>query len=155
MFSTRPIRLDDLTTVATLWLQCTQEVACNEAIYTPALNHTDLTHFLTEEFTQKQRFGWLALVQDQIVAYVTCQLQTESQLFVRRDYLYIHDLDVHPQFRRQGVSRLLMHCVEGYARLNGIKRLELGVAYNDPRSRRVWESYDFESHFIVLHKNID
>ncbi len=155
MFSTRPIQLTDLSTIAALWLQCTQEVALNESIYTPALSHADLTDFLTKQFNLQQRFGWLGLKHEQIVGYVTCEVQAESVLFTDRNYLYIHDLDVHPQFRRQGLSRLLMGCVEEYAQLNNIKRLELGVVYNDARSRKVWELQRFQPYFMLLYKNID
>ena len=154
MVSIRPIQLTDLPTIAELWLRCTQEVALNEAIYTPALNHTDLTNFLIEQFNLQKRFGWLALQQAQVVGYVTCEVQTESELFTKRNYVYVHDLDIHPAFRRQGLSRLLMNCVEAYARLNGIKRLELAVVYNDSRSRSVWKSQGFEPHLMVLHKKL-
>ena len=154
MVSTRPIQLTDLPIIAELWLRCTQEVALNETIYKPALNHTDLTNFLTEQFNLQKRFGWLALKQAQMIGYVTCEAQSESKLFTKRNYLYVHDLDVHPEFRRQGLSRLLMNCVETYARLNGIKRLELAVVYNDSRSRSVWEFQEFEPHLMVLHKNL-
>ncbi|WP_148255436.1 GNAT family N-acetyltransferase [Aidingimonas lacisalsi] len=152
--SVRKIVPDDAESIAALWLGCTAEVAETESIYVPAVTAEELTDELAREFEARRRFGWVAHTESQLAGYVTCAFQSESTLFVPREYLYVHDLDVAPAFRQHGVSRLLMEYVEGYARAQGVRRVELGVVWNDPRSRAVWEKHGFEPHFVCMHKDL-
>ncbi|WP_052050049.1 GNAT family N-acetyltransferase [Leptolyngbya sp. KIOST-1] len=150
----RTVKVSDAAAIARLWLQCTAEVAVYEPIYTPAIDVEDLAHRLGAEFGSGKKFGWVAEVGNELAGYVTCLVQEEEPIFVRRQYVYVADLDVAPSYRGQGLSRVLMNRVEQYAQACGIRRLELAVAYGDPRSRAVWERHGFQPHFIHLHKDL-
>ena len=153
-FVVRPIMPPDASAIARLWLTCTAEVARQEPVYTPGISADALTERLRAEFTAGRKFGWVADAGDTLAGYVTCLTQTEAPVFVSRNFVYVVDLDVAPEHRKRGLSRLLMQQVEDYARSHGIERLELSVAYRDPRARAVWERHGFQPHLLQLHKDL-
>jgi GNAT superfamily N-acetyltransferase len=153
--SIRPASVEDAAAIAHLWLTCTAEVAANEPIYTPAITAEDLASRLRSEFGSGAKFGFVAEVDGHLAGYVTCEIQDESPVFVPRRYVYVCDLDVAPEHRGRGLSRVLMREVEREAAHRGISRLELAVAYGDPRSRAVWERHGFQPHFLHLHKELE
>lgn len=150
----RTIEVNDAIAIAQLWLQCTAEVAAHEPIYTPAIELEDLIRRLGAEFSSGHKFGWVAEVGSELAGYVTCSVQEEEPIFIPRQYIYVADLDVAPSYRGLGLSRVLMKQVEQDAQVRGIRRLELAVAYGDPRLRAVWERHGFKPHFIHLHKEL-
>lgn len=152
--SVRKIVPGDGRAIAELCLGCTAEVAERESIYLPAVTAEELANERARGFDARRRFGWIAYAEYRLAGYATCAFQRESTFFVPREYLYVHDLDVAPEFRRRDVSRALMEYVEGCARDEGVRRVELGVVWNDPRSRAVWEKHGFEPHFVCMHKDL-
>ncbi len=150
-FVTRPIVPSDAPAIARLWLVCTAEVAENEPIYTPGISDEALAGKLGAEFAQGTRFGWVVETGGRLAGYVTCQVQEASPLFLPRQHIYVHDLDVAPAYRGLRLSRVLMQAVERYARTRGIQRIELAVVFKDPRSRAVWERHGFQPHLLHLH----
>ncbi|WP_319407572.1 GNAT family N-acetyltransferase [uncultured Desulfosarcina sp.] len=154
-FVIRSIVPDDAEAIAMLWLLCTAEVAENEPIFSPNVSAEALAETLRTEFNAGTRFGWIVEVGGGLAGYVTCQVQEEVPVFSPRKYIYVNDLDVAPAYRQRGLSRVLMQEVTQYARSQGIHRLELGVVWGDPRSRRVWERHGFKPHILYLHKDLE
>lgn len=150
----RAASVEDAAAITRLWFTCTAEVAANEPIYTPAISADDLAARLRSELGSGTKFGWVAEVGGDLAGYVTCEIHEESPVFVPRQYVYVSDLDVAPEQRGRGLSRVLMSEVERDAARRGIRRLELGVAYGDPRSRAVWERHGFRPHFLHMHKEL-
>ena len=151
----RPITPGDADAVAALWVASTNEVAELEGVYTPGISPGALAERLRGHVAAGEWFGWLAESMGRLAGYVTCEVQDGPPVFQPRRYVVVHDLDVAPAFRRQGVSRLLMAAVERHARSAGIHRLELGVVARDPRARAVWERHGFQPHFLVMHKHLE
>jgi hypothetical protein len=44
--------------------------------------------------------------------------------------------------------------IEAYAKVSGIKRIELSVAFADPRAKAVWEHHGFKTHMLLMHKDL-
>ena len=151
----REARPNDALNIARLWIQCTCEVARLEPVYTPAIDEEKLAGILEAELVSSKRLGWVAMNKDQLAGYVTCRIEAELPIFVERRYLYIIDLDVSPDFRGHGLSRMLMNSVEKFARDNGICRLELAYVTEDPRPRKVWARHGFKPYFVHAFKTLD
>jgi GNAT superfamily N-acetyltransferase len=145
---------NDSSLIAKLWLEATSEVAQHEPIYTPAISEIELTKRLAKELGEGSKKAFVAYSGDELAAYVTFCIEDESPVFIPRRYIYVIDLDVSPKFRQQGLSGLLMAEIEAYAKANGIKRIELSVAFADPRAKAVWEHHGFKTHMLLMHKDL-
>ncbi len=152
--SVRPATPDDALVIAQLWRTCTGEVAAHEPIYTPALSVPELAVLFGEVLATGRCTAWVAEADGMLAGYVTCRVEDEAPVFRARKYVYVIDLDVAPEFRRRGVSRVLMAEVERHALALGIRRLELTFAVADPRPAAVWARHGFRPHLIHMHKDL-
>jgi GNAT superfamily N-acetyltransferase len=153
-FELREATAKDTDAMAQLWLEATAEVAYHEPIYTPNMTHAELSERLAKELSEGRKKAYVVYSANELAAYVTFRIEDELPVFTPRRYIYVADLDVSPKFRQKGLSRLLMAEVESYAKLNGIKRIELSVAFADPRAKTVWEHHGFKTHMMVMHKEL-
>jgi GNAT superfamily N-acetyltransferase len=154
LFTLREATPNDSSPIAKLWLEATSEVAQYESIYTPNMTEVELAERLAKELGEGIKKAYVAYADDELAAYVTFRIEDESPVFTPRRYLYVVDLDVSPKFRQMGLSRLLMAEVETYAKVSGIKRIELSVAFADPRAKAVWEHHGFKTHMLLMHKDL-
>ena len=150
----RPAVPEDSPAIADLWLACTAEVAVHESIYQPGLSRTALTELRHAELSCGRILAWVAETGGRLAAYATCRLEHGQALFAPRRYLHVIDLDVAPAFRRRGLSRRLLACVEQFARQQAVTRIELAYAHGDPRSSAVWARHGFRPHLVVAHKKL-
>ena len=51
----------------------------------------------------------------------------------------------------RGIGRSLLEALEGWARSNGLHRLELMVNYNNERAIRLYEKFGFEREGVKRH----
>jgi GNAT superfamily N-acetyltransferase len=153
-FELREATAKDTDAMAQLWLEATSEVAKYEPIYTPNLTGAELAKRLSDELEAGSKRAYVVYANNDLAAYVTFRVESESPVFSPRQYVYVIDLDVSAKFRQQGLSRLLMAEVESYAKGNGIKRIELSVAFADPRAKVVWEHHGFKTHMLLMHKEV-
>ena len=144
----------DARAMAQLWLEATAEVAAHEPIYTPAVSLADLAERLSDELGEGVKRAFVAYAGDTLAAYVTFRLERGLPIFTPRRYLYVIDFDVSKAFRQRGLSCLLMNRVEVYAKSQGINRIELSVAFADPRAKEVWARHGFKPHLLVMHKEV-
>ena len=145
----------DAQKIARLWIQCTSEVARLEPVYTPDIDQGNLAVLLRDELAASKRFAWVAMNDQSLAGYVTCRIEEELPMFVRRRYLYVIDLDVSPDFRGRGLSHLLMNKVEVFAREIGINRLELAYVTEYPHPQKVWARHGFTPYFVHAFKTLD
>jgi ribosomal protein S18 acetylase RimI-like enzyme len=83
--------------------------------------------FFRETMSADDNFIFVATIAGHAVGYVWCtiELKQENVFKYGQRRVYIHQLSVEPQCRRQGVGRELMHAVESLARRHGIGRCAL------------------------------
>jgi GNAT superfamily N-acetyltransferase len=153
-FELRKATVNDASAMARLWLEATSEVARHEPIYTPNMTAAALSERLAKELSEGVKKAYVVYCDNELAAYVTFCIEDEAPVFTPRHYIYVADLDVSPKFRQKGLSRLLMAEVESYARANNIKRIELSVAFADPRAKVVWEHHGFKTHMLLMHKEV-
>ena len=66
--------------------------------------------------------------------------------FAGRPLLNVHDIVVHEDFRRQGISRALLAHVEAVARERGCCKLTLEVLEGNHDARRAYLAFGFEGY---------
>jgi GNAT superfamily N-acetyltransferase len=85
---------------------------------------------------------FLAYSNEKPVGIATCFLGFST--FNARPLLNIHDFAVLPEYRKIGISRLLMEAVEEKARKLGCCKLTLEVNEQNSRAKQVYKAAGFE-----------
>jgi GNAT superfamily N-acetyltransferase len=85
---------------------------------------------------------FLANSNEKPVGIATCFLGFST--FNARPLLNIHDFAVVPEYRKMGISRLLMEAVEEKARKLGCCKLTLEVNEQNSRAKQVYKAAGFE-----------
>jgi [ribosomal protein S18]-alanine N-acetyltransferase len=93
------------------------------------------TRFFLEELQVECARSILAEVDGRIVGYVLFWFLPEE--------LDIHNIAVHPDFRRHGVGRLLLQQVVAAARLQGLIRVTLDVRRSNASAQSLYRSLGF------------
>ena len=85
---------------------------------------------------------FLAYINENPVGIATCFVGFST--FNARPLLNIHDFAVLPEYRKMGISRLLMEAVEDKARKLGCCKLTLEVNDQNSRGKHVYRAAGFE-----------
>lgn len=78
--------------------------------------------------------------------------------FIRADvrrHVYVTDLVVDPNWRGQGIGRLLLAEAEAIARRKGLKRLVIGVLAGNDGAARLYQGFGFETYAAALVKGLE
>lgn len=59
-----------------------------------------------------------------------------------KKYLYLHELDTHPDYRRQGVGKLLMQELIAVGRSRGLSEMWLEVDNDNLGAQKLYDSFD-------------
>ncbi len=70
------------------------------------------------------------------------------------EFAYVSDLVVMPEFRGQGLGRLLLKHAEEYARSRKANLLRINVLARNRVARELYLDCGFDEHLIVLHKSL-
>ena len=93
------------------------------------------TRFFLDELQVECARSILAEVDDRIVGYVLFWLLAEE--------VDIHNIAVHPDFRRQGIGRLLLEQVVAAARRQERLRVTLDVRFSNDTAQSLYRSFGF------------
>jgi len=85
---------------------------------------------------------FLAYVNEKAVGIATCFMGFST--FNARPLLNVHDFAVISEYRKRGISRLLMESVEEKARKLDCCKLTLEVNENNSRAKHIYEAAGFE-----------
>lgn len=66
----------------------------------------------------------------------------------------IFDIHVLEPFRRRGVAKLLIKTAEDYCRQNGMWRIKLEVATNNPNAQDLYRKVGFSEERMLMGKNL-
>jgi len=86
----------------------------------------------------------LCYVKGQIAGIANCLFTISS--FKAKRVLNIHDFAILPEFRGQGLSKLMLGKVEQIAAENGCCKLTLEVLENNHRAKKVYKTFGFEGY---------
>jgi ribosomal protein S18 acetylase RimI-like enzyme len=99
----------------------------------------------------------VAQVGNGVVGFVGAKLVEvgpDNPVFMPRRFVYVDDMAVLPESRRQGVGRALLDAVEAWARGRGIDRIELTVFEFNGGARRLYEGAGFETVLRRMGKDV-
>lgn len=86
---------------------------------------------------------FVAVAEDRPVGYVLGQIAEPPPLFDVKPYLFVSDLYVRPEYRRQGVGTRLVETLRVWALTQGVWRLSLVIAEDNP-AHSLWKKMGFE-----------
>ncbi len=66
----------------------------------------------------------------------------------------IFDIYVLEPFRRRGIAKLLIRTAESYCRKNGMWRIKLEVAWNNPTAQELYKKVGFKNERTLMGKNL-
>ena len=87
----------------------------------------EVERFFRDRISDDDSSIFMAWILGQAVGYVWCAIERRHENAFKhgQERIYIHQLSVEPEYRREGVAIKLMHAVENMARENGISRFAL------------------------------
>lgn len=95
-------------------------------------NETHLRRFLSED----KNILLLAWDDDKIAGATLCYILPHPD---GNDTLYVHELDTHPDYRRQGVATQLMNELLSIARQKGLSEVWLGTEIDNPAANELYK----------------
>jgi ribosomal protein S18 acetylase RimI-like enzyme len=96
------------------------------------------------ELEAKAIVGWGAFgPSNALLGYLTARLVQPSAEFQQTSHLYILDLDVRPQSRRQGVGTRLVQVARSHTSGSGVASVEVGWLAADARASAFWRKQGF------------
>lgn len=69
-------------------------------------------------------------------------------------YVFLSDLFVHSQYRKQGLGTALLQAAEKWAVESGCEKIALRVMGNNKVAIRFYERHRFQSQFMVMNKSL-
>jgi ribosomal protein S18 acetylase RimI-like enzyme len=97
---------------------------------------------------------FVAELDGRVVGYSAVQLWSNSDEVHEElyEYGYVSDLVVLDAFRRRGLGRALLEAAEAYTKRQHIDLVRIGVLAGNETVRRMYRSYGFREHKVVLEK---
>ena len=90
----------------------------------------------------------LVVVDGRVVGSVRCHIEHEEG---QGDFMYVHRLAVHPDYRRQGLGYALMQAVEALAESKNLDRVRLETRAAQPENCRFYRKLGYELGEISLY----
>lgn len=119
------------------------------------MRESDVDGYYREALANPNSFVLVAVENDVLAGFIKGDITPIADFFKYYDRtMILDDVYVFPQFRRQGVARLLFQSIELKAKEQGIRRLQGRVySYNDP-IMRLLESEGYTKPFATWDKLI-
>jgi len=153
---TRALSPNDSDAIASLWFAGALESANSDPLFAPRISAPDYAVKIGAELESKAIFGWGATQSagGSLLGYLTAKITDPSPEWRQDRCLYILDVDVHRDHRRQGLARLLIANATTYAQGLGIGRMELSWLASDPHADAVWRQLGFRPYLHRGHIDI-
>lgn len=78
-----------------------------------------------------------------LAGYVVAHVSQTPEVFVLRRRMYVQDMVVDPEYRRQGVARKLMDLVLDFAKNRQVEKIDLLVAVQNEDANKFWQKMGF------------
>lgn len=146
----RSLDAADATHIASLWLTGAAESGKTEAAYLPQVSQQAYAATLAGDLASEACIGWgiFDAATASLLAYLTAKIATPEAEFKQIPYLYLLDLDVHPQQRRRGLGAKLIAAARAYAETQKLGSIEVNWLSEDAQASVFWLSQGF-SQFLV------
>lgn len=87
-----------------------------------------------------------------LAGYVICHVSQTPDVFVLRRKMYVQDMVIDPEYRRQGVARKLMDMVLNFAKEHRVEKIDLLVAVQNEGANKFWREMGF--HHAINYMNL-
>ncbi|MDZ8185107.1 MAG: GNAT family N-acetyltransferase [Nostoc sp. ChiSLP02] len=88
--------------------------------------------------------------QGQLVGFLVATIEKEIPIYRLKEFAFIHDLWVEPEYRRNGIARqMVIQAVERFEQM-GIKQIRLDTANANEPARRLFASCGFRISTIEM-----
>ena len=100
---------------------------------------------------------FIAEAEGAIVGFVCALARVDSGALieVEREYAYVSDLVVLPEYRGQGIGQALLRRAQAFAAQHGAAVLKVDVLAANAIARAVYRAAGFQEHEIRLQKRLD
>ena len=89
------------------------------------------------------------------IGILRCMESSSSPLLAPSRYAYVSSVYVHPQARRQGVLRALLHAAEQWSRSRGLEEMRLHNVADSTSAEGAWSALGFQVVEHVRFRQID
>ncbi|MBD2167077.1 GNAT family N-acetyltransferase [Calothrix membranacea FACHB-236] len=92
----------------------------------------------------------VAEAEENLVAFLVATVEREIPIYRLKEFAFIHDIWVEPDYRQQGVARqMVIQAVERFEKM-GIKQIRLDTAAINEAARRLFASCGFRISTIEM-----
>jgi phosphinothricin acetyltransferase len=150
----RQASLDDLDAIEFLWREMMDfHIAIDD--YFTLIPEAETNHrtYMTDLLQDESKRVFVADDAGNILGYLVAEVNTYPPIFVHKNYGHIGAISVSDSARRQGLGRKLLEAALDWFREQNLRRVECGVAVNNPVSQGFWEAMGFRG--IIEHRVLD
>lgn len=147
---------DDQEQIGALWIDFLNEQAALDSRFTVADDalerwHNDYRMWLTDE-TQAI---FVVEPDDFIAGFATAHRWGPPPIYAASSEVYLNELYVAPELRRQGVGTQLVHAVRNWAETLGVVRIRLQTMAANQGARAFWENRGAQPFSTTLTVELD
>ena len=115
-------------------------------IFKPSANKDEVAGFFRKQLRVEANHFFLACFESKAAGYIWAAVHNmpESAFKYARRELYIHQIAVHPEFRREGVGSALIKAVDSLAEQEGIRHIELDSWAFNTDAHAFFQRHGFE-----------
>lgn len=113
--------------------------------------------FLFKENAEKEGKILLAEVDRKVAGFITFRVEELDFELITKPIkcIYISDLAVYPEFRRQGMAQALIKQAEDYARSKDLIYIRLSAMAQNTPALNLYKQIGFREYEVVLVKELD
>jgi len=141
----RRATIEDIPQNLPLWRELSDTHGDMEPMFRLAENAEEkFAGYLSLIFTNKNFAIFVAESDSKIIGYIIAHVSTAPEVYVIRRRLYIQDMMVSPDYRRQGVASRLVKEIMALAKAQQIEKMDLLVAVKNEEANKFWRAMGFE-----------
>lgn len=143
----RQANLSDLNSIEGLWHTMMVLHSRYNNIYKMKENAVDLYTVYAKSILQDESKKVLVAEEnDSILGYIFCETVEQPPVYLETRLGSINEISVDEKYRRHGVgSQLVDECIK-WLKENGVKRINIVIALDNPISQGFWKKIGFKSY---------
>jgi GNAT superfamily N-acetyltransferase len=106
--------------------------------------------WLTRLATQERSVFLVADNQGQLIAFIVATVEQEIPIYRTKEFAFIHDLWVEPEYRKQGIAKQIVEQTIERLRQIGVEQIRLDTATANEAARKLFTSCGFRLSTIEM-----
>ncbi len=121
-----------------------------EVEYRLAWSRTYLKKYGLLQNSTRGVWSLVAEESNQLVAFLIATVEREIPIYTLKNYAFVHDLWVEPEFRHAGIARQIVEAAIAHFTQLGISQIRLDTAIANAAARKLFENCGFRASTIEL-----